>query len=294
MRRFRLCFSLIIVLGLVASACGGAPSKASQRSSSPSPAATVLPIRVMRIDIGGYRLYVRCMGHEGHGSPTVIFEAGLGSDVHVWDQVQPAVAQSTQACAYDRANAGQSDQRPATLKVSAQQLARDLHALLVNANLPGPYVLVGHSLGGLFVQMYACQYPQEVAGIVLVDSTHPEQAMRLAAALGPEYSRQARQGFPVEGITYDDVLAMQAQVEAVRSRFPDVPLVVLVRSRYTSSQFWTAAQFQQVWMGLQTDLSKRSSRGKLVVAQNSSHDIPNDRPDLVISSIHEVIRTVRP
>jgi hypothetical protein len=125
--------------------------------------------------------------------------------------------------------------------------------------------------------------------MVLVDSTHPEQAMRLAAALGPAFTRQASQGFPIEGITYDDVLAMQAQVDAARGRFPQVPLIVLVRSRYTSSPNWTAAQYMQVWMSLQTELSRRSSLGKLVVAQNSGHSIQSDRPDLVITSIHEVV-----
>src|SRR2546425_7419502 len=122
--------------------------------------------------------------------------------------------------------------------------------------------------------MYACQYPREVAGMVLVDSTHPEQAMRLAAALGPAFTKSADQGFPIEGITYADVLAMQAQVDAVRSQFPNVPLIVLVRSRFNPSATWTAAQYQQAWMSLQTDLSKRSSKGKLIIAQNSGYDTP--------------------
>lgn len=255
-----------------------------------SPTVTPLLMHSMRVDVGGYRLYMRCMGQ---GSPTVIFDAGLGEDASTWDHVQPEVAQFTQACAYDRANVAPSDSRPATIKVSAQLVARELHALLVNAHLPGPYVLVGHSLGGLFVQMYACQYPGEVAGVVLVDSTHPEQASRLAVALGPTFAKDAKQGFPVEGITYDEVLAMQAEVDAVRSHFPDAPLIVLVRSRFTASAAWSAAQYRQVWMSLQTDLAKRSSRGQLILAQNSGHSIQDDRPDLVISSIHVVVLQAR-
>jgi len=243
-------------------------------------------MRSMHVDVGGYRLYMRCMGR---GNPTVVFDAGLGEDLSTWNQVQPEVAQFSQACAYDRANVAPSDNRPTTIKVSAQQIARELHSLLVNAHLPGPYILVGHSLGGLFMQMFACQYRREVAGMVLVDSTHPEQALRLAAALGPAFSSEARQGFPVEGITYDDVLAMQTQVDAARGRFPQVPLTVLVRSRFTSSVHWTATQYKQAWMSLQTDLSRRSSQGKLVVAQNSGHFIQIDRPDVVIASIHEII-----
>jgi len=139
------------------------------------------------------------------------------------------------------------------------------------------------------MQMFACQYSREVAGMVLVDSTHPEQAKRLAAALGPTFTSEASQGFPVEGITYSDVLAMQAQVDAVRANFPQVPLIVLVRSRFTSSAHWTTAQLMQTWMSLQTDLSRRSSKGKLVIAHNSGHFIQNDHPDVVIASIHEIV-----
>ena len=244
-------------------------------------------MRSMSVDIGGYRLYVRCVGL---GTPTVIFEAGLGEDLSTWDQVLPQAARFSQACAYDRANVAPSDERPAAIRVSALQVAAELHQLLVNAHLPGPYVLVGHSLGGLFMQMFACQYPRQVAGMVLVDSTHPQQAMRLAAALGPAFSSDASQGFPVEGISYDDILAMQAQVDAVRGRFPQVPLIVLVRSRFTSSAYWTATQYEQTWMNLQADLSRRSSRGKLVVALRSGHFIQNDRPDLVIASIREIVQ----
>jgi pimeloyl-ACP methyl ester carboxylesterase len=287
----QLCMlSLIITVGVMMSACGGsspAPPKGTTQSvGRHSPTVTLLPMHSMHVDVGGYRLYMRCMGQ---GTPTVVFDAGLGEDLSTWDQVQPEVAQFSQACAYDRANVAPSDNRPTTIKVSAQQIARELHSLLVNAHLPGPYILVGHSLGGLFMQMFACQYPREVAGMVLLDSTHPEQAMRLAATLGPAFSSEARQGFPVEGITYDDVLAMQAQVDAARGRFPQVPLIVLVRSRFASSAHWTAIQYMRAWMSLQTDLTRRSSRGKLVVAQNSGHFIQNDRPDLVITSIHEII-----
>jgi pimeloyl-ACP methyl ester carboxylesterase len=244
----------------------------------------------MQVDIGGYRLYVSCMGQ---GSPTVVFDAGLGEDLSIWNQVQPAVAQFTQACAYDRANVAPSDKRPLAIKVSARQIATELHKLLVNAHLTGPYILVGHSLGALFMQMFACQYPQEVAGMVLVDSTHPEQATRLAEALGPSFTTEARQGFPIEGITYNDVLAMQAQVYATRGSFPQVPLIVLVRSRYTPSAHWTATQYMQAWMSLQTDLSRRSTRGRLLVAPNSGHFIQNDRPDLVIAAIHEVFMEIQ-
>jgi pimeloyl-ACP methyl ester carboxylesterase len=242
------------------------------------------------LDVCRYRGVPPLCALYGFGSPTVIFEAGLGEDLSTWNQVLPQAARFSQACAYDRANVAPSDERPAAIRVSAPQIAGELQRLLVNAHLPGPYVLVGHSLGGLFMHMVACRYPHEVAGMVLVDSTHPRQAMRLAAALGPAFSKEASQGFPVEGISYDDILAMQAQVDAVRGHFPQVPLIVLVRSRFTSSAYWTATQYRQAWMDLQADLSRRSSRGKLVVAQKSGHFIQSDRPDLVLASIREIIQ----
>lgn len=290
----RLMLGLIAAMMFVLNACAGsspAPLKGdtqpvNMHSRSPIP----LHIRSMYVDIGGYRLYARCMGQ---GSPTVVFEAGLGDDLSRWNQVQPAVSQFTQACTYDRANVAPSDNRPLSIKVSARQIAAELHQLLAKAQLPGPYILVGHSLGGLFMQMFACQYPQEVEGMVLVDSTHPEQATRLAAALGPVFTSEASQGFPVEGITYEDVLAMQAQVNSARSSFPQVPLLVLVRSRYTSSANWTATQYRQAWMNLQTDLAKRSSRGRLIVVPNSGHLIQDDRPDLVTAALHEILMEIR-
>jgi len=280
---------LIAAVGVALNARGESSPKPFNGASQPLRmlSTTTIPqhIHSMFVDAGGYRLYVSCMGR---GSPTVVFEAGLGEDHSTWNQVQPAVAQFTQACAYDRANVAPSDNRPLAIHVSTRQIASELHNLLVNAHLPGPYILVGHSLGGLFLQMFACQYPLDVAGMVLVDSTHPEQAARLAETLGPAFTAEARQGFPVVGITYDALLAMQAQVDAARSSFPQVPLIVLVRSRYTPSAHRTATQYMQAWMSLQSDLSRRSSKGRLMVAQHSGHFIQIDRPDLVIASIHEI------
>ncbi|WP_353509720.1 alpha/beta hydrolase [Intrasporangium sp.] len=118
------------------------------------------------IDVGGHSLHLRC---SGSGSPTVILEpgAGLMSSVSGW--IAPAVARETRVCVYDRAGHGWSE--PADSPQDGAQTATDLHTLLERASVPGPYVLAGHSFGGLYVQTFAAQYPDDVAGLVLVDTT---------------------------------------------------------------------------------------------------------------------------
>jgi pimeloyl-ACP methyl ester carboxylesterase len=129
-------------------------------------------------DVGGYRLHLYCIGE---GSPTVILEAGAGSPALIWDSVQKGTANSTRVCSYDRAGFGWSE--PAGHPLSPDQVAQNLHVLLEAANVPGPYVLVGHSAGGVYVRAYASQYPSQVVGMVLVDSSHEGQN----ASFPPEY-----------------------------------------------------------------------------------------------------------
>jgi pimeloyl-ACP methyl ester carboxylesterase len=129
---------------------------------------------------GARKLNLHC---AGKGTITVVFDAGLGEDMKVWALVQPRVAQHTRACAYDRAGLGFSDPSPAA-RTSAFHV-RDLHRLLVAARVPPPYILVGHSFGGMNVKLFAETYPTEVAGLVFVDPSHEDLARR-AWALSPE------------------------------------------------------------------------------------------------------------
>src|SRR5215210_7942629 len=125
------------------------------------------------VDVGDHSLHINCLGE---GSPTVILEAAnLGMSAH-WTRVQQQVAQTTRVCAYDRAGLGWSEPGPEPR--DARRVSSELHTLLSDAGTEGPYVLVGHSYGGLYARMYAARYSQEVGGVVLVDSSHPEQFTR--------------------------------------------------------------------------------------------------------------------
>src|SRR5918998_4183603 len=125
------------------------------------------------VDVDGHLMHINCIGE---GGPTVILEAAnLGMSAH-WVRVQQQLAQTTRVCAYDRAGMGWSEAGPE--RRDARQISGELHTLLKGAGTEGPYVLVGHSYGGLYTQMYAGRYPEEVAGVVLLDSSHPEQFTR--------------------------------------------------------------------------------------------------------------------
>jgi pimeloyl-ACP methyl ester carboxylesterase len=123
------------------------------------------------IDVGGHSLHLNC---SGSGSPTVILEPGAGGMSSDLAWITPAVARETRVCVYDRAGRGWSE--PADSPQDAAQIATDLHTLLERGHVPGPYVLAGHSFGGLYVLTFAARYHHEVAGMVLVDSTEPGSA----------------------------------------------------------------------------------------------------------------------
>jgi pimeloyl-ACP methyl ester carboxylesterase len=133
-----------------------------------------------RVDVGGYRMQIDC---RGTGSPTVVFEAGLDAMGSLsWSAVQDAVAGQTRACAYSRAGIVWSDARLTSF--SADLESQELHRLLENAGERAPWVMVGHSLGGPYIMNFTRLYPQEVAGLVFVDASHPDQIQRMTEAAG--------------------------------------------------------------------------------------------------------------
>lgn len=121
------------------------------------------------VNLGGYRLHLDC---RGHGGPTVVLESGLGCNSLDWALVQPELSKFTRVCSYDRAGYGWSDESPN--ERTSENIVAELHALLHKSGIPGPYILVGHSFGGINVRLYASHYPDEVAGVVLVDSSHED------------------------------------------------------------------------------------------------------------------------
>jgi pimeloyl-ACP methyl ester carboxylesterase len=171
------------------------------------------PMPGQLVDVGGHRLHLNCIGS---GSPTVVLEPGGGAMSSSLSWITPAVARDTRVCVYDRVGRGWSD--PADTAQDGAQIATDLHTLLHTAGVPGPYVLAGHSFGGLYTLALAARYPDDVAGMVLVDSTAPASATKPRAATSPgnggSYDVLGRVSALVSSTTRLGLGRLYAQLEA--------------------------------------------------------------------------------
>jgi len=161
-----------LIIGVVVLATTGAiyqavSTKSDQRN---------YPALGQLVDVGGYKLHIYCIGE---GSPTVILDAAADMMSSDWAWIQPEIAKHTRVCSYDRAGMGWSDSGPQPR--DAKQVTIELHTLLTNTGISGPYVMVGHSAAGLYTRMYAAKYPEEVVGMVLVDPGHPDMDTRIPA-----------------------------------------------------------------------------------------------------------------
>jgi len=249
-------------------------------------------------DIGGRRLFLRCVGH---GSPTVVFEGGLTTD---WYDLQNQLSGFTRVCSYDHPNGPWSRSDPAPTPRTARDYVADLHALLRVARVPGPYVLAGHSNGGLFTQLYASIHPGQVAGLVLIDAVHPAYHQRRLAMLKPLVPPEVWQAFRRDAMTPQprlldperlDIWTSERQTWVALRHTPlrPMPLVVLAHGRPEDPGAPFVEQDERLWRQLQRELAHLVPGGRLVVATNSGHDIQHQQPELVLDAIGDVVQAVR-
>ena len=241
------------------------------------------------------------------GSPTVVLESGLGAESAWWEPVQDAVSQFTRVCRFDRAGKGLSD--PAPSPRTSHDMAADLHTLLANADMPGPYLLVGQSVGGLNARVYAARYPAVVAGLILVDSMHEEQFLMMAPLIPPAFPGEpaaltgvrqfwthdwANPAMNAEGI---DFPVSCEQGRAIAS-LGDLPLTVLTADFENAADLSEApAAFRQAWSRqwwmLQSGLAALSTVSSHHLVPGSGHFIQRDAPGAVIAAIGEMVETIR-
>jgi pimeloyl-ACP methyl ester carboxylesterase len=304
---------LLVVLGLVGAIYESVAEAADMRAYPP-------PGRM--IDVGGYRLHINC---TGTGSPTVVIDAGWGDSSGAWSSwVQPGVARTTRACTYDRAGMGYSE--PGPLPRTAERFAEELHTLLSAADVPGPYVLVGHSLGGLPVRVFAHEYAAEVAGVVLIESMSPRQANPSTSATPTETNSHSVADWALTLPARTGVLRLLAgSIHAVDGLSPEVAnyySVFWVTPR--SLQAWldegkgTSESLAQAgavhsfgalplivlsrgllldpdpdWQRMQTEFLELSSSSQQLFADKSGHSIEFDQPEAAVGAIEKMVEQTR-
>jgi pimeloyl-ACP methyl ester carboxylesterase len=280
------------------------------------------------VDIGGgRRLYLEC---RGQGSPTVVLEHGYRGSLLWWTEdfrtprsprtmVLPGVAGFTRVCAYDRPGTtagayddpddvriGRSD--PVPQPRTAPDMVSDLHALLRAAAVPGPYVLAGHSLGGLFVRLYASTYPEEVVGMVQIDAYSERLETLMTPAQWASLVRFNQESgsdiaVPIPGygdletVPYGGDNAVMRQAVAASPLRP-MPLAVLAHGvpfeiPAPPAGFASGDELEAALRAAQADLATLVPKARFVVAGKSGHDVHQDQPELVIEAIRQVVAGVR-
>lgn len=211
-----------------------------------------------------------------------------------WAKVQPEVAKFSQVVAYDRAGLGQSE--PGPKPRTAQQISTELHTALSNAGIPPPYVLVGHSAGGLYIRVFANTYPNEVAGMVFVDSTPEDFFERLKAIQSPEeqqkfeekqqdYAAKASEGRRDEWTSLDvDLKQARAAVP-----LPNVPVILLTGMANEPDKSPAA---KQLWLNLHNEWSRHLPNARHIITDKSGHYIQIEEPKLVIEAIQQIIGSI--
>ena len=257
------------------------------------------------IDVGGRRLYLEC---TGSGSPAVVLQAGLGASSASWGRIAPAVAATTTVCTYDRAGHGRSDEAAAPQDGVA--LATDLHTLLDRAGVPGPYVLVGHSSGGPYVRVFAGRYPDDVAGMVLLDA-QPADAFaalpaypgfyatfRTVATLSPSLARVGLLG-PLLGLSPNESTAAAAR--GARDEFIVLPTVLQQSSTLTSIGdrplivVTAGAEADPGWVAAQESMPRLSTASVHRILTTATHNSLVSGVDTAasIQAILDVLTSIR-
>ena len=281
------------------------------------------PGRLVEVE-PGRTMHLYC---TGAGAPTVVLEAGLGDfSLSSWSSVQPQISAFTRVCSYDRAGTGWS----AVPRVAPMPAAivSDLHVLLGRAGERGPFVLTGHSLGGPLVRHYAVHYPAEVAGLVLVDGSHEDQITRMRGLPGwLDLLFKALPAINAMGIdrvagalavtdtmsaialartttstamsnTATLSLALAPFLAAVKADvrdFGDLPLTALTASTMIVPGKTPAGadSMHREWVKMHQEIAARSTRGRWMLVEHSTHYIQKDQPDVVVGAIRDMVLAVR-
>jgi pimeloyl-ACP methyl ester carboxylesterase len=265
-------------------------------------------------DVGGYKLYVE---DYGTGKVNVIFDSGMGDDLSVWSKVANGVSTFSRVITYDRAGLGWSEESSKTR--DSKVIIEELHSVIKQKNITGPMVLVGHSFGGVNMQLYALTYPENVAALVLVDSAHENQIDKMpqanlfqkyifkfgmwAAPFGlprlylsnnnpEEKAKKSTTKHQYTSLDEADYFPLSLhQLSAQAPNYGDLPLVVIARNQ-PSSEFQNRNTRNYIWSSLQESIASRSSDSTLIFTREHQHSIHKSQPEIVVEAIQTLVNSL--
>jgi pimeloyl-ACP methyl ester carboxylesterase len=281
----------VLLASVLLVGCGGdhAPEK-----TRPRPAVTLVGVGSGDlVDVGGRDLYVECVGS---GTPTVVLEAGFGGSSQNWTLLLSELGRTTRTCAYDRAGLGDSDAMPGVHDAGDE--IKDLERLLDRGEIKAPYVLVGHSYGGLLARLFAHAHPDETGGVVLIDANGRDNWRRGFAAWPKTLAPKLRRAWAKPVGAGVDTKASAALGSGIRS-LGATPLVVLTAAHDRELDLLQGLppqihrQWRRLMRVMQAELAALSSDHAHVLAMRSDHLIYRDQPALVVRAVRAVVRAVR-
>jgi pimeloyl-ACP methyl ester carboxylesterase len=243
------------------------------------------------VHAGGTEVRTRCIGNRSPGKPLVVLEAGGGNGLDTWSTVQAAIAEFARVCAYDRPTLIRDGVGPRASFLPAD-VVQTLHDVLYALGELPPFVMVGHSYGGMIIRLYATNHPTDVVGLVFIDSSHEDQLTRFEA-IDPDTARELRAPARSEAL---DLEAFSTALNANRWH-ASIPIVVLTHGKSPSAPPGRETQTQELekaWLEMQRELATRSPASTHIIATHSGHYIHRDEPALVIDAIRRVLTDSRP
>ena len=247
-------------------------------------------------DVGGHRLHAVRSG-SGPG-PTIVLEAGLGNDLTTWDPVVARLAELAPVVAYSRGGYGESE--PGTLPRSTEKLVAELDALLTASGAEAPYVLVGHSWGGVIARAYAIAFPDKVAGLVMVDASHEQQFIRFRAAdsVRMDQQRASQRTRIAENPNATGPLAEMAEVVALTDRgtmpsgsaLPDVPVAILTSTQTGPN---STPEARRIWRAMHAEWAAQVTQSLHISTARSGHYVHRDEPELFLTAVRWVVEAAR-
>ena len=291
----RLLAVSVLLASAVAVGCGGHEQKGQRRPTANTPRLAPVTAGAGRlVGIGGGRsLFLHCVGS---GSPTVVLEAGFGADALAWRDVQPQLGRTTRSCAYDRAGTGNSVAPPG-VRDASDEIA-DLRQLLARARIDPPYVLVGHSYGGVLARVFAYLHPTETAGLVLIDTMGRDGRRRQLAIWPRSQAREIRGQLATTVMGGVDLAAGEALASRIKT-LGDMPLAVITAGRqdnFPRTPARLGRALKRLWDTMQDELAALSHNSVHVVALDSNHDVPSShsgQPSVVIRTVQAVVGAAR-